>query len=56
MPEERKPSPDRSHGERYPGPEPPAGQDEPYGTSGGPEDNAPDEREPAHPEKPEPER
>jgi hypothetical protein len=52
MAAERTPPPDRSHGESYPGPAPPGGADEPYDTSGDPGDNAPDEQQPPHPEKP----
>jgi hypothetical protein len=55
MAAERTPPPDRSHGESYPGPAPPGGADEPYDTSGDPGDNAPDEQQPQHPEKPRPE-
>ncbi len=52
MRDERTPSPDRSHGESYPGPEPPADSDEPYESAGEPDDNAPAGRQPRHPEKP----
>jgi hypothetical protein len=53
MRDERTPPPDRSPGESYPGPESPADADEPYDSPGNPDDNAPHERQPRHPEKPE---